>query len=114
MRRLAALALLLALAPAFGAQPPGYTLAIHDHAFAPATLTVPAGVRIRLEVRNTRRLPSEFESFDLNREKVIPGGTTLSIWIGPLTPGKYKFFDDFNPGVTGLIVVPPSAPETGK
>ena len=110
MRRLAALALLLVLAPAFGAQPPSYALTIHDHAFAPATLTVPAGVRVRLEVKNTRRLPSEFESFDLNREKVIPGGTTLTVWIGPLTPGKYKFFDDFNPGVTGWIVVPAAKP----
>lgn len=111
MRRLAALALLLTLVPAFGAQPPSYALTIHDHTFAPATLTIPAGVRVRLEVKNTRRLPSEFESFDLNREKVIPGGTTLIVWIGPLTPGKYKFFDDFNPGVTGWIVVTAARPE---
>ena len=113
MRRFAALALAMALTPAFGAQPPSYALAIHDHAFAPATLTVPAGVRIRLEVKNTRSLPSEFESFDLNREKVVPGGTTVTVWIGPLSPGKYKFFDDFNPGVTGWIVATTSASKPG-
>lgn len=104
MRRLAALVLFAALSPASAAQTPSYALAIHDHAFAPASLTVPAGVRVRLEVKNTRSLPSEFESFDLNREKVVPSGTTVSVWIGPLSPGKYKFFDDFNPGVTGWIV----------
>ena len=111
MRRFAALALAFALTPAFGAQPPSYALSIHEHAFAPATLNVPAGVRVRLQVKNTRALPSEFESFDLNREKVVPGGTTVTVWIGPLAPGKYKFFDDFNPGVTGWIVAAPAKPE---
>lgn len=108
MRRFAsfaALALCLAIPSAFGAPSPSYALTIHDHAFAPATLTVPAGKRIKIEVKNTRALPSEFESFDLNREKIVPGGTTVEVWIGPLKPGKYKFFDDFNPGVTGHIVV---------
>ncbi len=100
------LALCLALSPALAVASPRYALTIYDRAFAPTPLTVPAGIRFRLEVRNTRTLPSEFESFDLNREKMVPGGTTVSVWIGPLRPGKYKFFDDFNPGVTGWIVVP--------
>lgn len=105
--RLAAGLLILSLAamPALGAEPPSYALVIHARAFAPATLAVPAGTRIKLLVRNARGLPSEFESFDLNREKVVPPGTTITVWIGPLSPGRYKFFDDFNPGVTGWIVV---------
>lgn len=90
---------------AFAAQSSGYSLTIENHGFEPASLTVPAGKRIKIEVTNARALPSEFESFDLNREKVVPGGITVSVWIGPLKPGKYKFFDDFNPGVTGHIVV---------
>lgn len=108
----ALLAATLAAAPAFGDQPPAYSLEIHARAFAPATLAVPAGTRIKLLVRNMRRLPSEFESFDLNREKVVPPGTTLTVWIGPLSPGKYKFFDDFNPGVTGWIIA--GKPDDGK
>jgi heme/copper-type cytochrome/quinol oxidase subunit 2 len=117
MRRFArrvTLALCLALSPALAVASPRYALTIHDRAFAPTMLTVPAGVRIRLEVRNARTLPSEFESFDLNREKMVLGGTTVSVWIGPLKPGKYKFFDDFNPGVIGWIVVPASGPETAR
>lgn len=117
MRQLAALAamgLALALPAAAMAAPPSYAIAIHDHAFAPATLTVPAGTRVKLRVTNQRRLPSEFESFELNREKVVPGGTTVEVWIGPLSPGKYKFFDDFNPGVTGWIVVTPAKSEAPR
>jgi heme/copper-type cytochrome/quinol oxidase subunit 2 len=90
--------------PALGADAPSYRLEIGDQGFAPATLAIPAGTRIELLVTNARSLPSEFESFDLNREKVVPPGATISVWIGPLSPGKYKFFDDFNPGITGWIL----------
>ena len=90
---------------AFGSGLPSYSLEIQDHAFAPAELSVPAGSRVRLLVKNARSLPSEFESFDLNREEVVPPGQTVTIWIGPLAAGRYKIFDDFNPGTTGWIVV---------
>lgn len=107
-----ALFLALSTASVFAADSShGTSLVITDDAFSPATLSVPANTRIELEIKNTRMLPSEFESYELNREKVIPGGTTLSLWIGPLKPGKYKFFDDFNPGVTGVIVVKPQGDE---
>ncbi|MGH7058453.1 MAG: cupredoxin domain-containing protein, partial [Acetobacteraceae bacterium] len=62
-------------------------------------------VRVKLEVTNTRSFPSEFESFEFNREKVVPGGTTVTVWVGPLKPGKYKFFDDFNQSSVGWLVV---------
>jgi len=109
MRRLAFLALplglLLGSAAAEAAPPPVFNLVIHDHGFKPQNLTVPTGTRVKLKVHNARHLPSEFESFSLNREKVVPSGGTAEVWIGPLSPGKYKFFDDFNPGVTGYIIV---------
>lgn len=103
------LALTLATFPALGAEPPTYTLDIHAHAFAPATLAIPAGTRIKLLVKNTRALPSEFESFDLNREKIVPPGATVTVWIGPLAAGQYKIFDDFNPATTGWIVAAKAA-----
>jgi hypothetical protein len=28
---------------------------------------------------------------------VIPGGQQAAIFIGPLRPGSYEFFGDFNP-----------------
>ena len=90
--------------PALGADGPSYNLEISDQCFTPDTLAIPAGARIELRVTNSRSLPSEFESFDLNREKVVPPGATVIVWIGPLPAGKYKFFDDFNPGITGWIL----------
>lgn len=104
--RPALLALALVVVPlvAVGASPT-FNITIKQHGFAPGTLTVPAGVRVKLLVKNARSLPSEFESFDLNREKVVPSGTTVTVWIGPLSPGKYRIFDDFNQGTTGHVVV---------
>ena len=40
--------------------------------------------------------PEEFESFDFNREKIIAGGSQAVIFVGPLKPGRYNFFGEFN------------------
>lgn len=85
-----------------------YTLTIKDHRFDPAELTVPAGEKIQLKVVNQDRTPEEFESKDLHREKVIPGGGQITLTIGPLKPGKYEYFGEFNPTTArGFIVAQP-------
>ena len=77
MRLAIALVVLASLmVPAGAAQAPEYVLRITDHAFVPSTLTIPAGQRVQLSVRNERRQPSEFESFELNREKVVAPAST--------------------------------------
>ncbi|TAM86032.1 MAG: cupredoxin domain-containing protein [Candidimonas sp.] len=111
MKTLFALPLTLALAglagsPVFAAEA-SYELTIQNDGFSPATLAIPAGERVKIVIKNARTLPSEFESAQLGREKVVPGGTTLALWVGPLKPGKYKFFDDFNPKAVGWIVATP-------
>ncbi len=56
-----------------------------------------AGKRIALNVYNQDASAEEFESHELNREKVIPGGQSLVVLIGPLTAGTtYPFFGDFH------------------
>ncbi len=95
--------LILAAGAALAADAPTYTITLSNHGVAPATLTVPAGERVKLHIKNTRSQPSEFESAELSREKVVPGGTTLDLWIGPLKPGKYKYIDEFNPPASGWI-----------
>jgi heme/copper-type cytochrome/quinol oxidase subunit 2 len=95
--------LLWSATTAMAADESSHTLTFQDDKVVPATLTVPAGQRVKLEIKNARSVPAEFESAELGREKVVPGGTTLNLWIGPLKPGKYKFFDDFNPSVVGWI-----------
>ena len=74
----------------------GFTLAIKGKAFEPNELTVPAGQKVTLTVKNLNATPAEFESSDLNREKVVTGGNTITVFIGPLRPGSYEFFDDFS------------------
>jgi len=73
-----------------------YMLTIKDHRFQPADLTVPSGTKIKLRVENQDATPEEFESYTLNREKVIAGHSTVTIFIGPLEPGRYPFFGEFN------------------
>ena len=73
-----------------------YTLTIKDHTFSPATLEVPAGEKIKLIIDNQDASAEEFESYDLNREKIIPGNSKGQVFIGPLKPGSYGFFGEFN------------------
>ncbi|HEV2264411.1 MAG TPA: cupredoxin domain-containing protein [Stellaceae bacterium] len=81
-----------------------FTLTIKDRKFDAAELDVPANVKFTLTVKNLDKAPSEFESNDLNREKVVVGGGAVTIYLGPLAPGRYVFFDDFNPKARGTIV----------
>jgi cupredoxin-like protein len=79
------------------AQEPDFVLTIKDHQFSPTRLEIPANKKVRLIVRNADSTAEEFESTQLHREKVIPGGSEGIIYVGPLLPGTYEFFGDFNP-----------------
>ena len=94
-------------APSAWAAPdtPPPVLTLHGQAFQPRALTIPAGQQVKIVIKNDDVLPAEFESGDLNQEKVIPGGTALPLYVGPLRPGTYKFFNDFHPASTGALVV---------
>ena len=65
---------------------------------------MPAGQQIELHVRNADAAAAEFESETLHREKVVPAGKEVVVFIGPLRAGSYEFFDDFNPSARGHIV----------
>jgi hypothetical protein len=88
------------------AEIPTYTLEIRDHLFYPPVLVIPANTKIKLVIYNRDTTPEEFESYELNREKVILGESSAKIFIGPLTPGDYPFFGEFYPKTAqGLIRV---------
>ena len=89
------LLLLLPLA-ALAADADDALLVIQNHRFQPTELIVPAGKKIRLTVENRDGTPEEFESHSLNREKLIQANGKATIFIGPLSPGRYSFFGDFN------------------
>jgi Cupredoxin-like domain len=78
------------------AEPASYTLTLKNHRFQPTVLTVPAGKRFKLIVRNLDATPEEFESKSLNREKVVRGHGRITINIGPLKPGTYRFYGEFH------------------
>jgi plastocyanin len=79
------------------ADEPTFRLTIKDHKFDPEVLEVPSGIKITLIVKNADSTAEEFESNELRREKVIPGGQEATIYVGPLKAGSYEFFGDFNP-----------------
>jgi len=91
--------------PAFAADAPPAILIIHNGQFEPEKLILPSRVKMKLTIRNQDAIPLEFESYDLSREVVIPAHNEVSIYIGPLDPGIYKYFNDLNHAMTGSIEV---------
>ncbi len=74
-----------------------YEITIKDHKFIPDVIETNTDSVIKLKITNLDKTIEEFESFDLKREKIIVGnGGTATITIGPLTPGEYVFFGEFN------------------
>jgi hypothetical protein len=71
-------------------------LRFHDGQFEPANVSVPAGQPLKLKVDNTGASAIEFESFELNRERVVLPGASITVYIPALTPGVYHFYDDFH------------------
>jgi hypothetical protein len=78
------------------ADDPQFTLTIKEHRFAPAELQIPAGVKVKLMIKNEDSTPEEFESRELHREKVVPPGQQILVIVGPLDAGTYPFFGDFH------------------
>lgn len=82
-----------------------YVLVIKDHQFQPAELSVPAGKKIKIVIENRDATPEEFESHTLNREKLIAANGSVSIYIGPLTVGRYPFYGEFNEATAQGVIV---------
>ena len=74
-----------------------YNLVIKDHKFAPEELILPANKKVRITVENQDPTAEEFESYDLNREKVVAANGKITLFVGPLKAGVYKYFGDFHP-----------------
>ena len=87
------------------AQVAEFKVSIKDHKFTPSELRVPANQKLKLIVANEDPTPEEFESHALNREKVIPGRTSATIFIGPLHPGRYPFEGEFNSSTAKGVVI---------
>lgn len=104
LRAIVVAVLLLISAGAVAAEPPAVTITLRDHQFVPAEVPVPAGVKVELIVHNAQTVAAEFESDSLHREKIIQPGGRASVFVGPLKPGRYEFYDDFNQATRGVLV----------
>ena len=80
-------------------------LVIRDHKFEPAEITVPADKKVKLVIDNQDATAEEFESYELNREKVVPAKGTITVFVGPLKPGRYSFFGDFHKDTAQGVLV---------
>jgi high-affinity iron transporter len=97
--------LLGALAVPAVADDPSFPILLKNNQFVPSEVQVPAGAKIKLVLRNENPTPSEFESTQFHREKIVPPGQEITVFVGPLDPGSYEFFDDFHPETRGHLVV---------
>jgi len=81
------------------------TVEFRQHRFVPDHIEVPAGVKFKLLVKNADDTADEFESTELNREKLVAPGQTITLFLGPLEPGSYHFFGDFHQDTARGVMV---------
>jgi plastocyanin len=94
--RLQPIALLISFGLASPALGQEFSLTIKDHRIEPAELEVPAGKAFTLNVTNQDATAEEFESNDLDIEKVIAGGQSAAIKVDALDPGRYEFYGEYH------------------
>jgi hypothetical protein len=81
------------------------TITLKGGRFDPSELVVPANTAFKLLVTNSDPDAIEFESFELHRERVVRPGETITVFMPSLSPGTYKFFDDFHSSTPNGVIV---------
>lgn len=85
---------------------PVIDIEIRNHLFIPSEIVIKRNTKVKLVIHNRDETDEEFESYELNREKVIIGQRKGIIFIGPLPQGEYPFFGEFFPKTAqGKIIV---------
>ena len=87
----------LFLSPYLWAKTPVVEIKILNHLFYPSVVAIPVNTKVKLLISNEDPTAEEFESYELNREKIIQGKQKTVIFIGPLSAGEYPFFGEFFP-----------------
>lgn len=83
-----------------------FQLVLENHVFTPAELTIPANKKVKIVINNKDDTAEEFDSFDLNRERVIFANRNAIIFVGPLPIGQYEFFGEYHPNsARGVVIV---------
>ena len=71
-------------------------LTIENNRFQPEEIRVKANTPFVLVITNKDQGPEEFESHDLQIEKVIPAGKTVRLKMPALKPGTHSFVGEYH------------------
>lgn len=82
-----------------------YTLVISNHRFEPNELAIPIGQKIKLRIENHDSSAEEFDSYALNREKIIAGNGKATLFIGPLDAGSYTFIGEYHADTAKGVII---------
>ena len=82
-----------------------YTLIIADHRFQPAEITIPPGKKVRIEIENRDDTAEEFDSYSLNREKIIAAHSKATLFVGPLDAGNYPFMGEYHADTAQGVII---------
>lgn len=100
-----ALPLIVASVSAHADALPTFKVIANNGILQPARLEVPAGQRVKLELKNAGTSPVEFENLRLRVEKVLGPGAESFVVLNPLQPGSYDFIDEFHAATGKLVLV---------
>lgn len=87
---------LMAAALPVQAEDASFEISARDGRLFPEALEVPAGVKLRLVLRNEGKTPVEIENLELRIEKVIAPDSVARVTVQPLKPGSYVLVDEFH------------------
>ena len=104
MKKLFILLLLVAGASPLAADEP-LRLTLRDHKFVPEQIEAPAHVKFKLLIKNEGDSAIEWESDELDREEMVEPGEERGVFLGPLEPGTYPFYDDRHQATKGTLIV---------
>lgn len=96
-------AALAAILVAGAANATDYNVTLIGDQWVPANINVKAGEKVKLTVKNETNKAAEFESDDLDREKVVAARSTIVVEFDAMKPGKYEFDNDFHEETKGTI-----------
>ncbi|TDR80742.1 cupredoxin domain-containing protein [Paludibacterium purpuratum] len=103
-KRVVAAALMSLPLVAMAADMPTFRLEMNDGKLSHTRIEVPANTRFKIEVVNKGKSPAEFESLQLRKEKVLAPGVESFVVFQSLSPGEYRFYDEFHASAQGVIV----------
>lgn len=93
---LAILACGLTAQPVHAAEEAAFEIVARDGRLLPEVLEVPAGVKLKLTLRNEGKTAIEFENLELRVEKIVAPDSASRVVLQPLKPGTYVFVDEFH------------------